>query len=72
MASKTARTPTARLIDASVHCSLCGVEGYLKCDCWVTIRCPTCERTQLTERAPADGNVKVIEDECPKCAGDEE
>ena len=59
------RTNLEQMIDASVHCSKCGAKGVGTCDCWVTLRCPTCGASKLTERQPGDG--PIVEAMCPRC-----
>jgi hypothetical protein len=58
----------AKLIDASVHCGICGTPGVGNCRCFVTLLCPRCKRTQLTKRLKGDGRANAIEIRCPECA----
>lgn len=64
-------TPIERLLTGvTMRCTICERTTDVGCDCWVTMRCPTCK---LEKQAPRDATdpkgTAVVVCLCPECAG---
>ena len=62
-------SPIALAMDRVMRCVLCKrSKGDPDCRCWVTLQCPTCGRTMLTEREGLEAIVEagdVVRSGCP-------
>jgi len=67
-------TPIENMIDSAVQCGKCGTQGFMKCDCYVQLRCSErgCTNKRFVERDNTiPKNAKMIISPCPEhCDGD--
>jgi hypothetical protein len=54
-------TPIDHLIDQNVRCLRCGAPRAARCDCMLTVRCPTCQTTIQAVRDPSQDPVGTVE-----------